>query len=65
MKKKRTINRPAKAESIKKRNSKILRMEERITKNKTALKEEKKKLKDEVKDLVNSYPSVNKSKKKK
>lgn len=64
MKKKRTINRANKAESIKKRNNKILRMEERITKNKTALKEEKKKLKDEVKDLVNSYPSASGKKKK-
>lgn len=59
----KTLNRPAKAESIKKRNSKIARIESSILKNKTRLKDEKKKLKAEVTDLVNSYPSTSKKRK--
>ena len=63
--KNKTLNRPARAESIKKRNSKIARIESSILKNKTRLKDEKKKLKAEVTDLVNSYPPAKSSKKKK
>ena len=59
------INRSQKADSIKRRSKKINKIESSIKNNMIRLKVEKKKLNEDVSELVNSYPSVNKSKKKK
>lgn len=59
------INRSQKADSIKRRSKKINKIESSIKNNMIRLKVEKKKLNEDVSELVNSYPSANKSKKKK
>lgn len=61
--KEKALDRAFKAEEIKNRHQKIVKIEDTIHRNQNLLKEEKKKLKSDVKELVNSYSSQRKGKK--
>lgn len=61
--KEKALDRAFKAEEIRNRHQKIVKIEDTIHRNQNLLKEEKKKLKSDVKELVNSYSSQRKGKK--
>lgn len=61
--KEKALDRAFKAEEIRNRHQKIVKIEDTIHRNQNLLKEEKKKLKSDVKELVNSYSLQRKGKK--